>query len=130
MVAVTGDATYTAIFTLDLKSFTISLSCPGNIDQYFIFTITNTKGLSVEVTLKHGESVTVEDAPIDTYTITNNSGWSWRFVNQENEQEIDLASESSVTFTYTTTNTATTYYKTQWLNSMGYSSVKRTKESP
>ncbi len=131
MVAVTGEATYTATFTMDTKNFTISVSCLGNTDQYFIFTIINNKGLSIEVTLKHGESVTIENAPIDIYTITNNSGWSWRFVNQENDQTLELASESSVTFTYTIENTSqNTYYKTQWLNSMGYSSVKRTKESP
>lgn len=128
LVAVTGDAAYTATFTtvLSAKDLTITVNCDIP-DQYFVFTVTNTKGLSMEITLKDGESITIVGAQVDTYTITNNAGWSWRLsiAANENSKQIDLSATQSVTFNFTTAENVV--FRTQWINSLGYESVTKSK---
>ena len=129
LVAVTGDAAYTATFTavLSAKDLTITVNCPDATDQYFVFTVTNTKGLSMEITLKHGESITIVGAQVDTYTITNNAGWSWRLniTASENSKQLDLSVSQSVTFNFTSGENVV--FRTQWINSLGYSAVTKSK---
>ena len=88
-------ATYYAKFEPDVADLTISKSGCANIDenQSFIFTVTGAglpdEGLKVVVT--GNGSVTIKGLKVGTtYTITEDTGWSWRYTPEDGEQKKTL----------------------------------------
>lgn len=86
------DATYYAKFEPDVADLTISKSGCADIDenQSFIFTVTGeglpAEGLKVVVT--GNGSVTITGLKVGTtYTITEDTGWSWRYTPTAKEQK-------------------------------------------
>ena len=81
------DAEYFAKFEYDLADLTITKSGADVNDEYqsFIFTVTGdpndsrTADISLKVVITGNTSVTIKDLPIGTYTVTEVSGWSWRY---------------------------------------------------
>lgn len=59
----------------------------------------NTKDISLTVTVKGNGSVVIKDLPTGTYTVTEVSGWSWRYEPKDVEQEAELVvGGTTVTF--------------------------------
>lgn len=81
-------ATYYAKFEYDVADLTISKQGCEAIDenQSFIFTVTgdpndkNTKGYYQKVVVKGNTSVTIKDLEVGSYIVTEDTGWSWRYV--------------------------------------------------
>ena len=108
--------TYYAKFELGVSSLTIKVDgIIPETDQGFIYTIkgtgTNSGSVSMRVCVIGKGSVTITNLPIDSYTVTWEKAWSWRYNDQNpaalNEQNITLATkaaENVVTFTYSTPN--------------------------
>ena len=93
-------ATYYAKFEPDVADLTISKTGCANIDenQSFIFTVTGeglpAAGLKVVVT--GNGSVTIKGLKVGTiYTITEDTGWSWRYTPEDGEQEKTLDVDKS-----------------------------------
>ena len=101
------DATYYAKFEPDVADLTISKRGCANIDenQSFIFTVKGeglpTEGLKVVVT--GNGSVTIKGLKVGTtYTITEDTGWSWRYTPTAEKQEHTMvAGENQNTVTFT-----------------------------
>ena len=92
----------------DLK---ITKTGAGAIDenQAFVFTVTGTKGYSTKVVIIGDGSVTIKNLEIDTYTIHEENGWSWRYSCEDQTKTL----QPGVTNKVTMTNTRD---KTNWLD--------------
>ena len=100
-------ATYYAKFEPDVADLTISKRGCKDIDenQSFIFTVTG-EGLppaGLKVVVKGNGSVTITGLKVGTiYTITEDTGWSWRYTPEANGQEHTMVADktqNTVTFT-------------------------------
>lgn len=114
---------YYAKFEYDVADLTITKTgADETIDpnQTFIFTITGTKGYSVKVVIKGNGSVTIKNLEIDTYTIHEEKGWSWRYSCAD--QTINLL--PGVTNNVTMTNKRD---ETKWLDGNAYAENKFNK---
>ena len=81
-------------FVVHVKSFDLKISVTGceEIDenQSFLFTVTDNKGLLLHVAVTGNKSVTVKGLSAGkTYTVTQNTGWSWRYKPDPAEQTIE-----------------------------------------
>lgn len=47
--------------------------------QSYIFHVTNTQGLTMDVVITGDTSKTIVGLPVDTYTIQEVESWSWRY---------------------------------------------------
>lgn len=47
--------------------------------QSYIFHVTNTQGLAMDVVITGDTSKTIVGLPVDTYTIQEVESWSWRY---------------------------------------------------
>lgn len=86
-------ATYYAKFEKDVADLTITKTgCEGvDTNQSFIFDVKDKDGnLITTVTIHGNSSATIKDLQIGTYTVTENTGWSWRYEPTADEQEITL----------------------------------------
>ena len=72
-----------------------------------------------EVTVKGKGSENIEELPVGTYTIEEDTGWSWRYTPSYSSSNAVLNADSP-NGSITCTNTKT---KDQWLN--GFSNVVR-----
>ena len=88
----------------------------------FLFHILDSEGhVVMSVTLKAGETKTIWDLPVGTYTVKEDSAWNWRYalktINGEpvaagvNSTTADLNESETVTVTFTNE-----YRENQWLN--------------
>lgn len=79
--------TYYAKFEYNLTSLTITKKGAEDIDenQSFIFHIKGysedprTSEIDLKVTIVGNNSITIKDLPIGTYTVTEETSWSWRY---------------------------------------------------
>ena len=70
-------------------------------NQSFIFTVTGPNNFSMDVVVHGNGSITIKDLPIGTYTVTENTDWSWRYTPKgDNGKKITLVAngENTVTF--------------------------------
>ena len=84
----------------------------NNIDenQSFIFHVTGSSGIDLTVTIVGNGSVTIKDLPVGTYTITEETNWSWRYTPDKYSKTIKLPQDSNtVVFANTRNND-------NWLN--------------
>lgn len=71
-------------FVVHVKNFDLTIRVTGweNIDenQSFLFTVTDDAGLTLTVTVKENGSVIINGLSAGkTYTVTEDTGWSWRY---------------------------------------------------
>lgn len=106
------------------KSFTVSVISGsltinkqgGDSDERYVFNIQKDGEYYMTVTAEGGSSVTVTRLPKGTYTVEEETGWSWRYepsFEGENSAEINLENSTAI---MTCKNIKE---KTKWLN--GYS---------
>lgn len=93
-------ATYYAKFEPDVADLTISKRGCADIDenQSFIFTVTGGElpEAGLKVVVKGNGSVTIKGLKVGTtYTITEDTGWSWRYTPEDGEQKKTLDVDKS-----------------------------------
>lgn len=74
-------------FMVHIKTFNLTITKQGTqtIDhdgdeqQSYIFHVTNTQGLAMDVVITGDTSKTIVGLPVDTYTIQEVESWSWRY---------------------------------------------------
>lgn len=100
-------------FLLHVKTATLTIKKEGNVtaNEGFIFKVTCPDGSIVTVSAPGGGEVTITGLPQGTYTVTEDTDWSWRY------KDGVTISPSSVTLTkqsptakVTVTNNKTNYY--------------------
>lgn len=98
-------ATYYAKFEYDVADLTIYKTGAEDIDenQSFIFTVTGPNNFSAKVVIQGNGSVTIKGLKVGTYTVTEDTSWSWRYTPQGGDsQKITLsATEANNTVTFT-----------------------------
>ena len=110
-------ATYYAKFEYDVADLTITKEGWNTIDenQSFIFTVTSPNGFNAKVVIQGNGSVTIKGLKVGTYTVTEDTDWSWRYTPQNCTQSITL--NPGVTNTVTFVNTRS---KGKWLGGDAY----------
>ena len=86
-------ATYYAKFEYDVADLTITKSGCENIDenQSFLFDVTGPDGYRQRVVINGNGSVTIKGLKAGTtYTVTEDSGWSWRYKDYSGAQTVTL----------------------------------------
>ena len=107
------EATYYAKFELDVFDLTIT-KAGENIDQNQIFVfhvVSDDHKTDMEVTVQGTSSVKIKGLPLGTtYTVTEDTGWTWQYTPDSASKTIKPDGDSKVTFT-------NTYSKPNWLTS-------------
>lgn len=67
-------------FLLHVKTCTLEIKKVGGTDgEPYVFTVKKGGEKYTEVTIEGPGSVTISELPVGTYTITEDTGWSWRY---------------------------------------------------
>lgn len=102
-------------YIVHVKTATLTINKEGNVGQKegFIFNVVKADDASIKfrVSVQGKNSVTITGLPLGTYTVTEETGWSWRYGN------VSISDNGSVTLTkdsctaeVTVTNTRTNDY--------------------
>ena len=113
--AISGDPA----FLLHVKTCTLNITKQGGAaDESYVFDVLKDGKKYSEVTVWGNGTETLVELPVGTYTISENTGWSWRYTaNNGGSAELKAQSPNgSITCTNTKNNN-------QWLN--GFSTVVR-----
>lgn len=110
-----GAATYYAKFERDVFDLKITKNVTGkgaNLNQTFVFTVKNEANETIStIVLKNGETKTIKGLPVGTYTVTEDTAWSWQYKAENATQTVTPnGAEAAVTFT-------NAYKGTNWLTS-------------
>ena len=109
------DTTYYAKFEYNRTDLTITKKAtPYDANDMFIFTVKHGNEVVAKVTLKAGESVTIKNLTVgETYTVTEDTSWSWRYNDVEDITITLKPSGNEVTVTNTLDND-------NWLGASSY----------
>ena len=110
------EATYYAKFERDMFDLKITKNVTGegaNLNQTFVFTVKNEANETIStIVLKNGETKTIKGLPVGTYTVTEDTAWSWQYKAENATQTVTPdGAEAAVTFT-------NAYKGTNWLTSL------------
>ena len=98
-------ATYYAKFEYNVTDLTITKTYAAGAlldeNQSAVFTVTDNAGFSIDVVIHGSDSVTIKGLKVGTtYTVTEKTGWTWRYTTDDSEQKITLnATGNTITFT-------------------------------
>lgn len=86
-------------FIVHVKSFDLTIKKvvqDANLDpnQTFVFTVEGPKDFSMEVVIKGNGSTTITNLPAGDYTVTEETGWSWRYSPSDSSQTVTADSIS------------------------------------
>lgn len=105
-------------FWIHIQTCTLNITKQGGADnESYVFDVFKDGVKYSEVTVWGNGTETLVELPIGTYTISENTGWSWRYPNPTYTTAIEL-SAAQTSGTITCTNTLKNNY---WLN--GFSQV-------
>ncbi len=105
-------------FLLHVKTCTLTIAKAGGTDgEPYVFTVYKDGAKYTEVTIVGNNSVTIYELPVGTYTIEEDTGWSWRFPNPTIGSGVELKADNA-SGEITCTNAQSKPY---WLN--GFSEV-------
>lgn len=108
-----------AEFFLHVKTCKLTITKQDGVDgEPYVFDICKDGVKYSEVTVKGNGTETLVELPVGTYTIKEDTGWSWRF-NPRYSENVNL-SKDNTSGTITCTNTKN---NDKWLN--GFSDVKK-----
>lgn len=106
-------------FLLHVKTCSLTIQkTGGTANESYVFDVFKDGAKYTEVTIWGNGSETIYELPVGTYTIQENTGWSWRY--STNNGSAAALSEQTTFGSITCTNTSTT---DQWLN--GFSTIVR-----
>lgn len=107
-------------FLIHVKTCQLTITKNGGAEnEPYVFTVKKDGEKYTEVTIKGGKSETIYELPVGTYTIEENTGWSWRYPSPTYSTTTGVAlSADSHEGTITCTNTLD---NNKWLN--GFSDV-------
>ena len=106
-------------FIVHVKSFDLTIKKKGweEIDenQSFVFKVTkdDDPAFSMDVVIQGNSSVTIKGLKPGTYTVTEETGWSWRYTPKANGQKVKPENAVNGVVTVTFENTRE---KIKWLN--------------
>ena len=106
-------------FIVHVKSFDLTIKKTGTqpIDenQSFVFKVTKDgdSTFSMDVVIQGNSSVTIKGLKPGTYTVTEETGWSWRYTPNANGKKVEPENAENGVVTVTFTNTRE---KSKWLN--------------
>ena len=106
-------------FIVHVNSFDLTIQKEGweGIDenQSFVFKVTkdDDSTFSMDVVIQGNESVTIKDLEPGTYTVTEETGWSWRYTPNANGKKVEPENAENGVVTVTFENTRP---KNKWLN--------------
>lgn len=105
-------------FLIHIKTCTLTITKKGGKEgESYVFNIRKDGEKYSEVTIRGNGNETLYELPVGTYTIQEDTGWSWRFTADDNGQA--TLSAETPTETITCTNTKD---NDKWIN--GFSDVK------
>ena len=105
-------------FWLHVKTCQLTITKAGGADdEPYVFTVYKDGAKYTEVTIVGNGSVTIYELPVGTYTIKEDTGWSWRFPNPTIGSGVELKADNA-SGEITCTNAQSKPY---WLN--GFSAV-------
>lgn len=105
-------------FLLHVKTCQLTITKVGGAsDEPYVFTVKKDGEKYSEVTVMGGRSETIVELPVGTYSIQEDTDWSWRYPNPSYSDNVTL-SATNTDGTITCTNTKTGDF---WLN--GFSAV-------
>lgn len=104
-------------FLIHVKTCTLTITKAGNVaNEPFVFTVSKDGAKYTEVTIVGEGSVTIAELPVGTYSITEDTGWSWRYApSYPNGKEAALSAASHEG----TIRCVNTKGNDQWLNDYG-----------
>ena len=106
-------------FLLHVKTCQLTITKAGNVaNEPFVFTVYKDNQQYTEVTIVGNGDVTIKELPVGTYTIEEDTGWSWRYTATISGDATLSANSPNGTITCTNTKN-----NDQWLN--GFSAVAR-----
>ena len=108
-------------FIVHIKSFDLTIVKEGwkaiDENQTFVFNVTGPNGFSMQVVIEGNGSTTIKGLPAGTYTVTEDTSWSWRYETDNPTQTVTAGDikngKATVTFVNTRDNE-------QWLNGNAY----------
>lgn len=104
-------------FMVHIKTCQLTITKEGGTNgEPYVFTVYKDDVKYTEVTIVGNNSVTIYELPVGTYTIAEDTGWSWRF-----SPSYGSAAELSATNPTGTVTCTNTLNKPYWLN--GFSEV-------
>lgn len=106
-------------FLIHVKTCTLNVTKTGGAEgEPYVFTVKKDGTPYTEVTIEGNGTQTIVELPVGTYTIAEDTGWSWRYTpSYSNDVTLSAtAPEGTITCTNTSNNN-------KWLN--GFSSVVR-----
>ena len=107
-------------FLLHVKTCKLTITKQDGADgEPYVFDIYKDNKKYSEVTIVGNRSENIEELPVGTYTIEEDTGWSWRYTPSYSSSNAVLNADNP-TGSITCTNTKT---KDQWLN--GFSNVEK-----
>jgi len=108
-----GEVVFTNEYRRHLGTLTINKSVTGTNEQdTFIFHISG-NGVKMDVAVKAGQSVTVYDLPLGSYTVTEDTSWSWRYDQTASDETDNTITLNDLHANFTFTNNCE---KPEWLN--------------
>lgn len=107
-------------FLIHIKTCTLTIKKTGGAaNEPYVFNILKNNEKYSEVTIRGNGNETLYELPVGTYTIQEDTGWSWRFTPKYSEKEVKLSANAN-TGTITCTNKKDKD-KDKWIN--GFSTV-------
>lgn len=106
-------------FKIHIKTCTLNIKKQGGADgESYVFTVLKDGQKYSEVTIEGNNTQTLVELPVGTYTIEENTGWSWRYTADNGNGATLSAKNPTGDITCTNTKNVNT-----WLN--GFSAVVR-----
>ena len=90
--------------------------CNETLDenQSFVFTVSG-NGVNMDVVIHGNNSVTIKDLPAGSYTVTENTAWSWRYTPDGNGKTVEVPGGGNGTVTFINSRD-----KVKWLDGNAY----------
>ena len=108
-------------FLLHVKTCQLTITkTGGDANEPYVFTVNKDGTKYTEVTIEGNDSVIIKELPVGTYTIEEDTDWSWRYTPSYTNGNSATLSATNHEGTITCTNTKN---NDQWLN--GFSAVAR-----